>query len=104
MPLFLVHRTNPFRNVVDMDAAAFRGLVCAGAIPGLNWVRSYHDEGANSVICVYEADSEEDIVRHSQLSDITYDRIVPVAEILPRDFWSPDESTALGLVSVPQPA
>ena len=88
MPLYLVRRTDPFRTQVDIDAAIFRSLTCAGAFPGLTWVRSFYNPEHKQSLCIYEAECEDDIKRHSKLASVPYDSILEVGELTPDQFWS----------------
>ena len=88
LPLYLVRRTDPFRTELDIDAAIFRSLTCAGAFPGLTWVRSFYNAERKQSLCIYEANCEDDIKRHSQLASVPYDSIFEVGELTPDQFWS----------------
>ena len=59
---------------------------CAFNYPGLRWISSYWDREQERVLCIYEADSAEQIAHHSMRARIPCDRIFPVDHIDPAAF------------------
>lgn len=75
MPLFMVRRDVPGLTQEDIDAAAFRAITCAFYFQGLVWHRSFWDQGAGVLRCIYEAESPEEIVAHAQRARIPCDDV-----------------------------
>lgn len=70
----------------DMDAAAFRAIVCAVQFPGLKWQRSFWDPAAGYMDCFYEAETPADLEEHARVARIPCDEVHPVNEILPETY------------------
>ncbi len=83
MTLFAIERALPGATRDDIDAAGFRALSCAFNYPGLHWMSTYWDRAGERTICIYEAQSAEQIEHHSARARIPCDRISPVEHIDP---------------------
>lgn len=86
MPLFSIRRDVPGATQEDLDASAYRALVCANAYKGMRWIRSYWDRENGQILCLYEARSREDLIQHSERSRIPCDEVREIMEILPGDY------------------
>jgi uncharacterized membrane protein len=86
MPLYQIRRNVPGAGREDVDAAAFRALVCAIEFPGLEWVESYWDSGRGVITCIYEAESREQVEAHARRSRIACDEVREVEVIRPDDY------------------
>lgn len=86
MPLFKIRRNVGQIIQEDMDAAAFRAIVCAVQFPGLKWHRSFWDKDAGVLDCFYEAASREDLQDHARVSRIPCDEVCEVNELLPETY------------------
>jgi len=69
-----------------IDAAVVRAITCAYSIDGLKWVTSYWDTTAGFTYCVYDAESEADIIEHSRRASIGCDEIIRVESIDPAQY------------------
>lgn len=86
MPLYRIRRDVGAISQEDMDAAAFRAIVCAPQFPGLRWVRSYWDRESGRLDCVYEASEPSQIEEHAKTARIPCDEIRPVDEVIPEAY------------------
>lgn len=96
MPLFSVRRVVGDATKDDVDASAFRAIVCSYEYPGMKWHQSYWDVDRKELHCIYEANSAEEIFAHAERSKIPCDEVrlvtliqpetyVPVAEVAARN-------------------
>ena len=83
MPLFTIERRVPGASSDDIDAAGFRAAACAFNYSGLRWISSYWDRSADRILCIYEADSAEQIKHHSMRARIPCDTVTEVQAIDP---------------------
>lgn len=83
MPLYQVYRGIAGWTEEDLDAAAIRTQTCAAWFDGMRWVRSFLNPAEGTLLCYYEAGSEEDVRRHAKAADVPCDRVVEVREVLP---------------------
>ena len=83
MPLYRIRRDVGIISREDMDAAAFRAIVCVPQFPGLKWHRSYWDEGRGVIDCFYEAVNPLQLQEHARVARIPCDEVVQVSELLP---------------------
>ena len=86
MTLFAIERALPGATRDDIDAAGFRALSCAFNYPGLHWISTYWDRAGERTICIYEAQSADQIEDHSARARIPCDRISLVEHIDPVGF------------------
>jgi hypothetical protein len=86
MPLYRIRRQVGDISQEDMDAAAFRAILCAPQFPGLRWQRSYWDREGGRIDCLYEASSLRDIEEHARVARIPCDEIREVSEMLPETY------------------
>jgi hypothetical protein len=86
MPLYRVRRDVGDISQEDLDAAAFRAIVCAPQFPGLRWVRSYWDKGGGHLDCIYEAANPGQLEEHARVARIPCDEVREVSELLPETY------------------
>lgn len=86
MPLYRIRRDVGAITQEDMDAAAFRAIVCAPQFPGLQWIRSFWDREAGRLDCVYQADEPAQIEEHAKTARIPCDEIRVVDEVMPEAY------------------
>lgn len=86
MALYRIRRNVGEMSTEEMDAAAFRALVCAVQFPGLKWERSYWDKSGGYIDCYYEAPSVRAIEEHARVSRIPCDEIAVVDELVPATY------------------
>lgn len=86
MPIFQVRRILGHASKDDVDAAAFRAIVCAYEYPGMKWHESYWDAEREEMICIYEADDADQIFIHAERSRIACDEVREVTVIRPGDY------------------
>jgi hypothetical protein len=83
MPLYRIRRDVGEISREDLDAASFRAIVCAPQFPGLKWVRSYWDQEAGRLDCIYDAVNPEQLEEHARVARIPCDDVREVTEMLP---------------------
>ncbi len=83
MPLYRIIRGVGDISQEDLDAAAYRALVCAPQFEGLKWIRSYLHREGQQLQCFYEAASAAQLEEHARVSRIPCDEVVEVTEVLP---------------------
>ncbi|MCC6958213.1 MAG: DUF4242 domain-containing protein [Dehalococcoidia bacterium] len=88
MPLYKIRRVIGPATQEDVDAAAFRAIVCAPQFPGLRWVHSYWDPAGGCLDCYYEAANPEQVHQHAELSRIPCDEVVEVQPVEPESYRS----------------
>lgn len=86
MALYKILRNVGEISAEDMDAAAFRAIVCASQFTGLKWHRSYWNEATGYIECLYEAESVRDLEEHARISRIPFDEASEVKELLPETY------------------
>jgi hypothetical protein len=86
MALYQIRRDVGEISSEDMDAAAFRAILCAPQFPGVKWHRSYWNKDAGRIECVYEADRVSDLEAHAQAARIPCDEVNEVTELLPETY------------------
>ena len=88
MALYLIRRNLGHAAQGDLDAASIRALSCLYNYQGLRWLTSYWNEASGQIYCLYDAQSEEQIVAHSAQSRIPCDEIIPVQQVDPEEYAS----------------
>jgi len=83
MPLYRIRREVGEISQEEMDAAAFRAILCAPQFPGMRWHRSYWDREAGRLDCFYEALTLRDVEEHARVARIPCDEIRQVDEVVP---------------------
>lgn len=83
MSIYRVRRDIGDISQDDLDAASFRAIVCAPQFPGLRWVRSYWDQEAGRLDCIYEAVDPTQLQEHARVARIPCDAVREVTEMLP---------------------
>ena len=102
MPRFAIRRELPGATEAEVDAAALRAIACIAEMNNrVTWVRSYWDQRAESILCVYDAPNEQLIREHADIALIPCDEVREVSEIGPTDYLDRIEPNA-DLASVPQ--
>ena len=86
MPLFMIRRDVPGLSQEDMDAAAFRAITCAFYFPSMKWHRSFWDQDAGVVHCVYEAKNPDELYAHAQRARIPCDEVREVDAFGPETY------------------
>lgn len=86
MPLYSIRRQVGKISEQDLDASAFRAIVCAFQFEGLKWRHSYWDRQSGELNCIYEAQGPEQIEDHSRVSRISCDSISEVSELNPEPY------------------
>lgn len=86
MPLYRIRRDVGAISPEDMDAAAFRAIVCAPQFPGLRWRTSFWDRDGGRMDCLYEANDATQIEAHARVARIPCDEVREVFELLPDTF------------------
>ena len=89
MPLFLIRRDVPGASREEFDAGAFRAASCTSNFEGMRWITSYFDVEGETVFCIYEASSAEDIANHALGARIPCDEIRPVIQLHPEEYGAP---------------
>jgi hypothetical protein len=84
--LYRIRRNVGDMSTEDMDAAAFRAIVCLVQFPGLAWQRSYWDRQNGFIDCFYEASTAEQIREHARVARIPCDDVAVVEELLPEPY------------------
>ncbi len=86
MPIFTIRRVLGEVSKEDVDASAFRAIVCSYEYPGMKWHQSYWDVERGELLCIYEADSAEQIYGHAERSKIPCDEVRLVTVLRPGDY------------------
>lgn len=86
MPTYSIRRVTGTISKEDLDGSAYRAIACSPYFPGLQWIRSYVDEKAGEINCIYEAQREEDIWEHSRRAGLPCDGVTLVRQIGPSDY------------------
>jgi hypothetical protein len=108
MALFIIKRVIGESSQTDVDAAIFRARACAYDFPGLRWVHSYWHREAGITYCIYEAESKEQIVAHSQRASLICDEVWPVSLLAPEQYRSHsawiEPEVKVAVVVTPEPS
>lgn len=94
MPLYKIRREVTGAGRDEIDASGFRAVICGYEYEGLRWIRSYWDEEAGQLHCLYEAVDEEQIRDHARRSRIPCDEVSEVVELLPHLYVGPAPAQA----------
>ena len=86
MALYRIRRDVGEISNEDMDAAAFRAILCAPQFPGVKWHRSFWDKEAGRIDCIYEANNVNDLEAHAKASRIPCDAVIEVTGLLPETY------------------
>lgn len=86
MPIYSIRRDVGPISREELDAAAFRALICALEYDGLRWVRSFWDRRNGRLDCIYEAQDEAQIREHSLRANIPCDDVHEVLEVWPETY------------------
>jgi hypothetical protein len=86
MALFVVRRNVEGLEAGDIEAAAYRAIMCAYEYEGMKWHRSFWDQEAGFLDCIYEAKSADDLSDHALRSRIPFDGVREVTEIDPLQY------------------
>jgi Protein of unknown function (DUF4242) len=94
MPTFTVRRDVPGLTSEELDASAFRAIVCAVEYPGMRWLESFWDREAGRLTCIYEAASADEVFDHARRARIPCDEVHEVSVVGPGDFVAPTGAPA----------
>lgn len=86
MPLYSIRRHLGPISQDELDASAFRAIVCSFQFEGLKWHRSYWDRQGEEITCIYEAQTPRQLEEHSRVSRIPCDSIAEVKEVRPEPY------------------
>jgi len=86
MKLYSVRRNVGVMSQEEMDAAAFRAIVCAAQFPGLKWRHSYWNPPGGYMDCIYEADDAGQLADHAKAARIPCDAVVEVQQVTPETY------------------
>lgn len=89
--LWMIERDVPGWTDEDVGAAGVRAKMCLLWYPNMEWQRSLFDRENERIICVYEAESEEDIRHHAVTAGLPCGHVTPVDQLLPSDLPDPTE-------------
>jgi hypothetical protein len=82
----MIRRDVPGASQEDIDAASFRAITCAFYFPGMKWHRSFWDQGAGLLYCVYEARDPQELFAHAQRARIPCDEVREVDTFGPETY------------------
>lgn len=83
MPLYAIRRDLGPITREELDASAYRAIMCAYDFEGLKWVRSFWDPEQGEIRCLYEAQDVAQVIEHARRSRIPCDDVREVIEIDP---------------------
>lgn len=86
MALYSIRRNVGVMSQEDMDAAAFRAIVCAAQFPGLKWHTSYWNQSGGYMDCIYEAADRTALEEHARVARIPCDLITEVKVVSPETY------------------
>lgn len=86
MPLYTVRRDVGQITQEELDASAYRAIVCGYQFPEIKWVRSYWDRAAGQLLCLYEAKDVAQIEEHARQSRIPCDDVREITEFGPEPY------------------
>lgn len=89
--LWTIERAVPGWTDEDVAAAGLSAKMCVLWYPNMSWIRSLYDREGERLLCVYEAENEEDIRQHAVAAGLPCDVVTPVDEVLPADLGEPTE-------------
>jgi hypothetical protein len=75
----------------DVVAGGVRAKMCVLWYPDMQWVRTFFDREAERLICIYRAESADDVRKHAEMAGLPCSSIVPVDEVLAADLDDPTE-------------
>ncbi len=86
MPTYSIRRVTGTLSKEDLDGSVYRAIACSLYFPGLQWIKSYVDDAAGEILCIYEANREEDVWEHARRAGIPCDAVSVVRTIGPSDY------------------
>lgn len=87
----------------DVAAAGIRAKMCVLWYPNMEWQRSFFDRDGDRLLCIYQAETEEDVRQHSEAAGLPCGTVIPIDEVLPGDLDEPTEGDLASLPSVRVP-
>ena len=81
MALFLIERE--FATELELDADGVAGIIAVNDSVGVRWVTSFLSADKRKTYCLYEADSEDAILKAARRNHVPADVIVRVDQIHP---------------------
>lgn len=79
--LYMIERDFTGYTEEQINAAAFRALLCISFFDGMRWLRSFYDPVSQQSRCFYEAPSAGDVRHHGFSMAIPVGDVRPVVEI-----------------------
>jgi hypothetical protein len=92
MPRYVIRRDIPDATQEVVDAASMRAIWCLRDFPEVRWVRSYWDQSADRILCIYDAPNEEMLRQHSESSRLPCDEVLEVTQFGPETYLAETES------------
>jgi len=89
--VFLVRRNLPGASKEDVEAGLFRTYTCVAYFPGVKWISSFWDQEHGQALCVYEAESAQQLRDHSERARVPCDEVVPVDMFGPAMFAASED-------------
>ena len=86
MPLYAIRRELGKISREELDASAYRAIMCAYEFENMTWVRSFWDPESGNITCLYEAATVEEIHEHARRSRIPCDDVREVIEVIPEEY------------------
>lgn len=83
MPLYAIRRDLGQVTREELDASAYRAIMCAYDFEGMRWIRSFWDPEQGEIRCLYEAQDAAQVFEHARRSRIPCDDVREVIEISP---------------------
>ncbi len=91
MALYLIERDFTDSTQEELGAATIRAKMCTPWYEGMEWIRSYYESALERTLCIYRANSEEDIRTHASVAGLPCGNVTLIDEILPADVDAPTE-------------
>lgn len=87
MPLFAIKRLlSPAQTKEEGDAMVVRAFECSLAYENFGWIRSYMEDETSMSLCIYEADSADDIWDHARRAALPINEADEAEEFTPDQF------------------
>ncbi len=86
MPLYAIRRELGTISREELDASAYRAIMCGYEFENMRWVRSFWDPEAGNITCLYEAVSAEEIREHARRARIPCTEVREVIEVIPEAY------------------
>jgi hypothetical protein len=84
MDTYVILRRSGWRSPQELQRAAERSSAVGEKMPDdVRWIRSYvleEDDGTVGTVCIYQASSEEAVLRHANAAELPVDEVIKVAD------------------------